>query len=419
VTVKFLPVACLLAIGVSCAEASFKDDVFLQLRETAASTNYYWAWTYPWLNHGDARGDGAHADRKDGRVFPKPVGSVKLATGYQRFAGGRRAVLNYADLASLVGTWHSDDYYRINRVSLTAAIRQQWHEFGGVQVFNWHMDHPYCTNGFRSASYRYKSEGENRNVIRQILDGTGGPCGTDTMHGRGNRRAFANPREWFMASLKDVADFFNGLVDEQGRKIPVILRYPHECDGSWFWWGRGWCSTDEFRRFCRMEADYLRQACGPDQILFAYTPDRTWRDFGKEGDSDNTFLAYYPGDAYVDLIGLDDYSIGNGSDEAVEKNLTETVRKLRLMSDFAAMRGKVACISEAGGRHKRDDFWVYLHRAATAPGVRVAFVDTWAGCYGTLPDTPASEADEKAFAVRPQVLMEAPDTGFRKSAAVR
>ena len=63
-------------------------------------------------------------------------------------------------------------------------------------------------------------------------------------------------------STKDVADFFNGLVDEKtGKKIPVILRYPHEMDGNWFWWGRGWSTAEEFRRFCRMEADYLREKC--------------------------------------------------------------------------------------------------------------------------------------------------------------
>ena len=28
----------------------------------------------------------------------------------------------------------------------------------------------------------------------------------------------------------------NGLVDASGRPIPVILRYPHEMDGGWFWW---------------------------------------------------------------------------------------------------------------------------------------------------------------------------------------
>jgi len=405
-----------MAIGIAFAGiACPREDVLVQLRRTAASENYYWAWTIPWLDHWRANGDPSHVLEKDGRFLPKPMREVRLESVYQRYTGGRRALINYGDLASITGTWHADRYYQINRAGLTAAIRRQWHEFGGIQVFSWHMDQPYCTNGFSEASYRYKSEGADRNVVRQILDGTGGPCGTDTMFARGARKAFANPRDWFFASLKDLADFFNGLVDEEtGKKIPIILRYPHECDGEWFWWGRTWCSAEEFRRFCRMEADYLRQACGSDQILFAYTPDRTWCEFGQEGDANNTFLAYYPGDNYVDILGLDDYSIGNGEDKDVESRLARTVGKLRQMTAFAKKRNQVVCISETGGKGKRDDFWQFLHRAATAADVSVAFVDTWAGVYGTLPETPASETDERAFAARPQVLLEGSGRGFRK-----
>ena len=80
--------------------------------------------------------------------------------------------------------------------------------------------------------------------------------------------------------------------------------------------------------------------------------------------------------------------------------MAETIRKLRLISDFAKAHGHVAALTETGGKNKRDDFWVHLHGILTAEGVRCAFVDTWGGCYGTVPDTPASEQDEIAFARR-------------------
>ena len=87
------------------------------------------------------------------------------------------------------------------------------------------------------------------------------------------------------------------------------------------------------------------------------------------------------------------------------------MRKLRQMTKFGEERGKIVCISESGGNKKRDDFWQYLHPAATAEGVKVAFVNPWA--WGFLPATPASEADERAFAERPEVLLESPGGGFR------
>lgn len=395
-------------------QASPREEVLEKLRQTGASPNYYWAWTHAWVDAWRRSGDATHVVKTNGLIRPKATADVKLASVCQKYSGGLRPLINYGDLATVTGTWHPDLAYTVYRAALTATIKRQWKELGAIQVFSWHMDQPYCTNGFPECSYRFKSAGENRNVIRQILDGTGGPCGTDTMVARNARKPFANPREWFLASLKDVAGFFNGLVDEEtGRKIPVILRYPHECDGSWFWWGNTWCTPDEFRRFCRFEADYLRKACGNDQIIFAYTPDRAWNEFGQEGDSTNTFLAWYAGDAYVDIIGLDDYTIGNGTDAAVGKNLEKTIWRLRQMTNFARPRRLVVAISETGGKGRRDDFWQYLHRAATAEGVEVAFADTWSGIYGMLPATPASAEDEKAFAARPQVLLETKDVGFR------
>ena len=394
------------------------DHVLERLKEVADSPNYYWAWTHPWMTVWKRGGDTRFAVKTKSGFMPKPTDEVTLSSDYSKYADGKLCAIGYSDLYAVAGTWWGDKYYAANRATLTAAIKRHWHELGGITVFSWHMDHPYCTNGFEKAAYRFKSSGADRNVIRQILDGTGGPCGMDSVEGKNYRPPFPNPRAWYMAALKDIADFFNGLVDEEtGEKIPVVMRYGHEMDGSWFWWGRTWCTPEEFRAFCQMTADYLRAACGDGQILFAYTPDRFWHDIGKEGDSEKTYLACYPGDKYVDIVGFDDYSIARGrdNDAKVEENLSETVRKLRLISSFAKERGKVAALTETGGEDKRDDFWMYLHRIMTAEGVHCAFVDTWSDRYGTIPATPASEKDELAFSRRPEVLMAAPETGFRRS----
>ena len=121
-----------------------------RLREVAASKSYYWAWTHPWLDVWNSKGDASHAvTGADGKVAPRATAEVRLASVYQKYADGKRPFLAYSDLAGLVGTWHSPKYYETNRASLTAAIRRYWRELGGVMVFSWHMDQPYCTNGFR------------------------------------------------------------------------------------------------------------------------------------------------------------------------------------------------------------------------------------------------------------------------------
>lgn len=371
------------------------SDVLARLKSVAESPRYYWAWTHTWTD-------------------PFEPGDRSMETDYTASAGGRCALIHYSDLAIITGTWHTPEWYQARRKQLTDAICRHWREHGAIPVFSWHMDHPYCTNEFPKASYRYKSDGADRNVVRQILEGTGGPCGTDTIVSKNGRKPFPNPRAWFDASLREIADFFNGLDDGQGGKVPVIMRYGHECDGDWFWWGRTWCTPAEFKALSRLTADYLRRACGRDQILFAYTPDRTWTDFGKEGEEGHSFLTWYPGRDYVDIVGFDDYSIGQGDDATVAKSFAETVRKLRLVTSFAKANGLVAALTECGGRNKRDDFWVWVHRLMTADGVSCAFVDTWRGPYGMIPDTARSAQDELTFARRPEVLMEdSRGAGFR------
>ena len=218
-----LAVAALPAVAAP-APGSNAERVLARLREVADSPNYYWAWTHPWMDAWDRKGDARFAVKTEKGFEPLPADKVKLACGYSKYADGRFVAIGYSDLAAVAGTWHSQQFYAANRATLTAAIKRHWREYGGITVFSWHMDQPYCTNGFRQASYRFKSAGADRNVIRQILDGTGGPCGTDSVEGRNYRPPFPNPRAWYMAALKDIAEFFNGLVDEEtGEKIPVIM----------------------------------------------------------------------------------------------------------------------------------------------------------------------------------------------------
>ena len=279
------------------------------------------------------------------------------------------------------------------------------------------MDHPCTTNGFPQAWYRYKCKA-HPHVIRDILDGTKYPCGIYEQWTKAVHEPCPSPRDWYFRCLDDIAAFFNRLVDDDGNRIPVVLRYGHEMDGAWFWWGKGWCTPDEFVRFSRMTADYLRSKCGRDALLFAYTPDRTWKELGAEGDGGANFLSWYPGDAYVDVLGFDDYSIGKGAGETAEANFAETLRKLRLVSAFAREHGKIAAITETGCKDANDDFWTRLLRLGTADGVEVAFADTWGGPW-TMPaeGADAQRADLLKFVADPAVLTEPAEKLARAASA--
>lgn len=360
-----------------------------ELRTLGESSGYAWAWTYPWFDHTVKSGDLRNAVQSPGGTWlPKALPDTILVTPAGRAEAmveetfGVIPKLYYLDMFYVTGTFRPPSFYAVNRASMTAVVRKAWSEHRAVPVFSWHMEHYCVTNGFKSDSYRFKCS-KHKNLVRAIV--------------QNERDGDFVPRAWFEDRLAEIAGFLNGLTDEKGGKIPVILRYAHEMDGSWFWWGKDDCLKEDFIALARLEADYLRSCCGNGQILFAYTPDRWWQGLGTEGK--DGYLAWYPGDAYVDIIGYDDYAIGGGktSDER-RKNFESALGKMRLMSEYAVTHGKVVCLSESGNP---DSGFYYedIQRLMTADGVKAAFFNSWIGPW-TWPKTEQGLKDIKGFVAK-------------------
>ncbi|KFI58580.1 glycoside hydrolase family 26 protein [Bifidobacterium cuniculi] len=89
--------------------------------------------------------------------------------------------------------------------------------------------------------------------------------------------------------------------DADGTAVPIAFRPLHENNGSWFWWGATHASTAEYKELFRYIVDYLRDAKGVHNLPYAYSPTGSFN-----GDPTN-YLATYPGDAWVDLLGYDQY----------------------------------------------------------------------------------------------------------------
>lgn len=398
--------ACLFAVF-SALAGSVLDD----LRAAAASSSYYWCWTRPWVpsrvvGYLDTR----YAVSVGGRLAPAPVDRVRLEGTETRLLGAQPKFY-IGELGRLVGTWRTDGFYATNRVSEIALVRRAWREFRSVPVYTWHNDHPCCTNGFARDPVRFHCR-QHPNVLRAIVRDEQWPCGRETVQAGLRRAPSASPREWFRRELRDIASFLAQLTDERGQRIPVIIRYPHEMDGKWFWWGRNCCTPADYVGVCRLMADELRSAGVAGQVLFAYTPDRKWTSLGAEGDGQANYLSWYPGDGYVDIVGFDDYSIGAGAttDECDRRN-AETLAKMRLLSAFADAHGKVAVISESGWAHvpwspspAQDDFYTRANRLMTAPDVHFAVFTTWSG-ERTIPTTEAGRQDLRKFASLPSVRL--------------
>ena len=101
--------------------------------------------------------------------------------------------------------------------------------------------------------------------------------------------------EW----IDRVADFLLSLKTKEGVLIPVVFRPWHEHTGSWFWWGKDLCSSEQYKTLWRMTNDRLRLK-GVNNVLLAYSP-------GMESDTVEEYLERYPGDDIIDVLGTDVY----------------------------------------------------------------------------------------------------------------
>lgn len=132
-----------------------------------------------------------------------------------------------------------------------------------------------------------------------------------------------------------IADNLGNLTDAQGRSIPIVFRAWHQQNGEHFWWSRSRCTVDEYVRLFRFTVTYLRDVRLVRNFLHAYVPG-AW-----EPDLPN-LLERYPGDEWVDLVGLDWF----GDDSAVRR--AELLRLTAGLVNFAEERGKAMALTELG-----------------------------------------------------------------------
>ena len=132
--------------------------------------------------------------------------------------------------------------------------------------------------------------------------------------------------EKYCGWLDKVAAFMLSLRTDAGEYVPVLFRPFHEHTGNGFWWGKGNCTADQYIALWRFTLEYLRDTKGVHNLLYVYSPDIV--------SSQDNYLEFWPGDAYVDVLGLDAY---DRSSWAIETN---GLRLMRLLKHIAYLKNK-------------------------------------------------------------------------------
>ena len=240
-------------------------------------------------------------------------------------------IANFAD-----GAWFDYERDMARRFTIDAYNR------GGVNTYAWHYANPVSKSSF------YWSDSPVEAVSKIIPGGD-------------SNGVFKN-------SLKEVADFAKTLIGADGKRIPVIFRPFHEFDGDWFWWGASHCTPDQYKALYQFTVTYLRDSLGVHNFIYAWSPDKNFT-------SESQYLERYPGDAYVDLVGTDNYGdLGATAAPSVASS------KLKIVSDYAKSKNKIAALTETGLQNLTQTNWYTgtLLKALQNQKVDLAYVLVWA-----------------------------------------
>jgi mannan endo-1,4-beta-mannosidase len=147
--------------------------------------------------------------------------------------------------------------------------------------------------------------------------------------------------------LDKVAAFSKSLKGSKGELIPVIFRPFHEHTGSWFWWGAGHCSPQEYVKMWRFTVDYLKNKKGVHNFIYAYSTDLFT--------SEEHYLERYPGDEYVDLLGFDYYH--RNAPTSNDDFLKNAHRMIATIGKLAKEKKKLYAITEMGLEQVTEANW--------------------------------------------------------------
>jgi mannan endo-1,4-beta-mannosidase len=168
--------------------------------------------------------------------------------------------------------------------------------------------------------------------------------------------------------LATIGSWAKSVKGNDGKNVPMIFRPFHEFDGNWFWWGKAHSSREDFITLWRFTVTYLRDSLDVHNFLYAFSPDNRFN-------SEDEFLERYPGDEYVDMVGMDNYG-DMGRDGY---NLEAARRKLKIISNYSKKAGKLAAFTETGLESIPHSTWWtdVLLKTMKGKGLQLCYVLVW------------------------------------------
>ena len=287
---------------------------------------------------------------------------------YKFSSGGAHPDKAFSDCKEVTGVYPavlgSDFHYYLEKDITERAIHTEavkWaYQQGYAITFDWHL------SGKGTSTYQYQEF--TKDLVDSIVTYPNGP-----------------DRAWLYTELNKAIDIINNDLVVDTERIPIVFRPWHEMNGNWFWWGSAATTSVNYKMLYALTVDYIKERT--TSVLFCWSPNTPVN------------FDYYPGDDYVDVLGVDYYEI----------NAADLRQQLGSIVDHAQANSKVAVFSESGNRTANGDqaasYWKdkvlpALVDDPSGKSIKIAWLLTWINAswsFAYVPHTASSASAKQSF----------------------
>ena len=202
-------------------------------------------------------------------------------------------------------------------------LAMQWDDLGGIATFCWHWLVPADINQDPAKWGRWEDDSTASAIY-------GKDTNFDLKAAMADKTSVGY--QWLLQCIDKVAV---QLLVLQNAGVPVLWRPLHEAAGGWFWWGE---DKDAYLELYRLLYDKLTNEHGLHNLIWVWNAQDA---------------AWYPGDAYVDMIADDPYPPGNKS----WLHYVDPSRTTRFKYTHRISPTKMLAMSENANLPSLDQMW--------------------------------------------------------------
>jgi mannan endo-1,4-beta-mannosidase len=292
-------------------------------------------------------------------------GQTDIAEFYKR--SGHYPAIGGFDMLFAAGGHHEEGWFKGYTENNLLMTEDLW-KMGGIPTYTWHWkvgeDTVFYTQGTPAG---FNNPGCTEGVMGTSNTNT---CFNYTKAFKGDKcqEIDETSQEYkdIVADVDIVSGYFKQLQD---KGIAVVWRPLHEASGGWFWWGVA--SAECYVQLYRLVFDRMVKTNKLTNLIWVWNIN-TDPKFGYDYSALNA--AWYPGDAYVDIVAVDIYDPLNDHNSAANYYN-------KIVSDVGT--SKMIALSENGAIPDIDSiaedkaYWSYW----------MTWSQTWSGNF--LEKTPA------------------------------